>query len=95
MAFSFGNGGFGDIVSDQFSFLDQDADSLQAKGDGGVRQMHNYVHLGYVDTISNVPEDNNPKGSNKISQDLTIEQLQQQREAEYQNIAKRNTSGAF
>ena len=42
MAFSLGGG---DIVSDQYSFLDQDPEELEAKGNGGMRQMHNYVDL--------------------------------------------------
>lgn len=47
MAFSFGGGGsgFGDVVSDQYSFLDQAPEELEAKGNGGMRQMHNYVDL--------------------------------------------------
>lgn len=52
-----GCGGFGGIVSDQYSFLDMDADSLTAKGDGGVRQMHNYVNLDYTDRISAAEDD--------------------------------------
>ena len=52
-----GCGGFGGIVSDQYSFLDMDADSLTAKGDGGVRQMHNYVNLDYTDRISAAGDD--------------------------------------
>ena len=42
MAFSLGGG---DIVSDQYSFLDQEPEELEAKGNGGMRQMHNYVDL--------------------------------------------------
>jgi hypothetical protein len=46
MAFSFGSGGgFGDVVSDSYSFLDQAPEDLEAKGNGGMRQMHNYVDL--------------------------------------------------
>jgi hypothetical protein len=52
-----GCGGFGGIVSDQYSFLDMDADSLTAKGNGGVRQMHNYVNLEYSDRISAAEDD--------------------------------------
>ena len=44
MAFSLG-GGFSNIVSDQYSFLDQAPEDLEAKGNGGMRQMHNYVDL--------------------------------------------------
>jgi thiol-disulfide isomerase/thioredoxin len=41
-AFSGFNGG---IVSDNYSFLDQDDTELSVKGNGGLRQMHNYVTL--------------------------------------------------
>lgn len=44
LAFSFG-GGFNNIVSDQYSFLDQAPEELEAKGNGGMRQLHNYVDL--------------------------------------------------
>ena len=86
IAFSFG-GGFGNIVSDHFSFLDQDPDALMAKGNGGTRQMHNYVDLNYSDNISTPADEQEYKNSNRISKDLTIEQLQQQREAEFQQLA--------
>jgi hypothetical protein len=86
MAFSFGSGGFGDIVSDAYSFLDQGSEELQAKGNGGMRQMHNYVELNYSDKISTPDDDHDYKGSNKISGELTIEQLQQQRDSELQKI---------
>jgi hypothetical protein len=85
MAFSFGSG-FGDIVSDSYSFLDQGAEELEAKGNGGMRQMHNYVDLNFSDNITTPADDHDYKGSNKISGDLTVEQLQQQREAELQKI---------
>lgn len=87
MAFSFGGGGgFGDIVSDAYSFLDQGSEELEAKGNGGMRQMHNYVDLNYSDNITTPADDHDYKGSNKISGDLTVEQLQQQRESELQKI---------
>jgi hypothetical protein len=44
-----GYGGFGGffsssgVVSDNFSFLDQDDAELSAKGNGGLRQMHHYA----------------------------------------------------
>jgi len=85
MAFSF-DGGFNNIVSDQYSFLDMDSDSLAAKGDGGIRQMHNYVDLNYIDKI-NTPEDDVNYKSGKISADVSIEKLQSQREQEFQQIS--------
>jgi hypothetical protein len=77
-AFSFSSGGFSNIVSDNYSFLDQDPDSLMAKGNGGARQMHNYVDLNYSDNISTPTDEQEYKNSNRISKDLTVEQLQQQ-----------------
>jgi len=85
MAFSLGGGGYG-IVSDQYSFLDMDAEALQAKGNGGIRQMHNYVDLNYNDSISTPNDEFEYKGANKISQDLTVEKLQQQRENDLQKV---------
>jgi len=88
MAFSLGGGGNFGIASDQYSFLDMDSDSLAAKGNGGMRQMHNYVDLNYSDRISAPPEDDSErKGANKIPGELTIEQLQQQREQEFQSLS--------
>jgi len=44
--FSFGGSGshFG-IVSDQYSFLDMNDNDLSAQGDGGMRQLHNYMTI--------------------------------------------------
>ena len=89
MAFSFSSGGFGDIVSDQFSFLDMDAESLTAKGNGGMRQMHNYVDLNSNGNLNiECPNDDfDYKKSNKIPEGLTVEQLQQQRDSDLQKIS--------
>jgi hypothetical protein len=83
MAFSLGGGGFG-IVSDNYSFLDMDSEELNTKGNGGMRQMHNYVPLHHSDTIT-TPTDDFDYKKDKLSGDLTIEQLQQQREQEMSN----------
>ena len=80
MAFGFSGSGFGSVTSDQYSFLDMDSDSLSAKGNGGARQMHNYVDLNYSDNISTPDDEHDYKGASKISGDLTVEQLLQQRE---------------
>tara|TARA_B100000927_G_scaffold201069_1_gene162786 strand:- start:499 stop:765 length:267 start_codon:yes stop_codon:yes gene_type:complete len=70
----------GGVASDNFSFLDQSADSMSAKGDGGLRQMHQYATLDYVDKIQTPPDDYEP---NTIgNQGMTMEQIQQQRNAE-------------
>jgi len=86
MAFSFSGGGFGDVVSDSYSFLDQNPEDLQAKGNGGTRQMHNYVDLNYSSSISTPADDFDYKNANKMPADLTIEKLQEQRNSELQQL---------
>ena len=83
MAFSFGDGLgiMGGVVSDNYSFLDMDSESLAAKGNGGLRQMHNYVPLS-GETIIETPKDDYNYKDNKIPEGLTVEQLQEQRNHE-------------
>ena len=82
MAFSLGNsGGFSGVTSDQYSFLDMEPESMTAKGDGGLRQMHNYVHLNHVDSINTPAKDESKPGNN-----MTIEQLQKQRDQEFSSL---------
>jgi hypothetical protein len=83
-SFSFGGGG--DIVSDQYSFLDMEPDSLKATGNGGARQMHNYVDLNFSDSMSTPVDETEYKKSSKMPEGLTVEQLQQQRDQELHKI---------
>lgn len=85
MAFSFG-GGFGDITSDQYSFLDMDPEALKATGNGGMRQMHNYVELNYSDQISTPVDETEYKKVSRMPEGLTVEQLQEQRNSELTKI---------
>jgi len=88
MAFGFGgynNSNF--IVSDNYSFLDQSEDEMSAKGNGGLRQMHNYVGLN-DSSISNFTI-NCPKDDfdYKIKEgDYNIDNIQKKREQELSNI---------
>jgi hypothetical protein len=84
-AYSLGSGGFG-IVSDQYSFLDMDAESMNAKGDGGIRQMHNYVNLDYSDQIRAAEDDGQSKNSGRLTAG-DIEKYQRERDQDI-NIAK-------
>jgi hypothetical protein len=86
MAFSLGGGGgFGDIVSDQYSFLDQNPDELSAEGNGGMRQMHNYVDLntafsGQVSNVNtNASDDFNTtiRGAKKMGEDAASQQMEE------------------
>lgn len=83
LAFSLGNtcNPYG-IVSDQYSFVDMDSDELTAKGNGGTRQMHNYLPLNFnqhqqtIDT----PKEYDDLKNVKVNDEMTIEKIKQSRE---------------
>jgi hypothetical protein len=72
-------GGFG-VASDNYSFLDQSADELSAKGNGGMRQLYNYATLDLVDKIETPPDNYSPDKVGSVS----LEQLQQKRNSDIQ-----------
>ena len=85
-------GGFGGgIVSDNFSFLDQSDNELAVKGDGGLRQMHNYVSLNQADSLTmQLPKDDHDYKSDKLKEgEMSVEALQRRREQELSNISYR------
>lgn len=89
---SFGGfGGMGGIVSDNFSFLDQSPQEFDvAQGNGGLRQMHNYVSLNESFNPANMMTPSDNYNSNKIKDgELSIESLQRKREAELNGISYR------
>lgn len=76
-AFSFASFSPSGITSDQYSFLDMHADDLLAKGQGGLRQMHNYVNFNEDGMMSiETPPDNYT--ADKVD-DSQMQQYQQQR----------------
>ena len=76
----------GGIVSDNYSFLDQSDSELSVKGDGGLRQIHNYVTLNESMNLSmKLPQDD--VEYNKIKEgELSVEALQRRRDEEVANI---------
>lgn len=46
------------IFSDEYSFFDMNADDLLAKGNGGLRQIHNYVTINDTGVTIETPPDN-------------------------------------
>jgi len=80
MAYALGADGFG-VASDNFSFLDQTSDEMSAKGTGGMRQQHFYASINQKDSIETPPETYQADTIGQVS----MEQLQQQREMEYKN----------
>ena len=89
MAFSFNSGSSSwGVASDQYSFWDMEAESLTAKGDGGLRQMHFYASVDHSDNIEAPNDDYSP---NKVD-DKELENYRKQREAQdsaTQNIIRR------
>ena len=82
-AFSLGNSGFfGGVVSDNFSFLDMDSDSLTSKGDGGLRQLHQYSTINDNNGNISTPADEHNYKQSKMPEGMTIEQLQRSRESD-------------
>jgi hypothetical protein len=76
--------GISSVVSDNFSFLDQDPKQLEARGSGGMRQMHSYMSL-EDDSPIYTPEDDTEY--NKDQKSMTLDELKQQRESEFNEIA--------
>ena len=68
----------GTSMSDTYSYLDQTPDEMEAKGEGGLRQMHSFVKLNHDDKIETPPEDYEP---DKVGQ-VDMGKLQASREAE-------------
>jgi hypothetical protein len=65
------------VVSDNFSYLDQNSDELSAKGNGGLRQLYSYATIDYTDKIETPPDDYIP---DKIGE-INVKNLEQQRNA--------------
>jgi hypothetical protein len=81
--------GFGGcIVSDNYSFLDQSDTDLSVKGDGGLRQIHNYVTLNDSMNLSmKLPSDDFDYKTDKLKEgELSVEALQRKREEDLANI---------
>jgi len=81
MAYSF-TGEMGTTMSDNYSYLDQSAEELKAKGNGGMRQMHNFVTLSHKDIIETPPEDYEPDKVGTID----LSKLQGQREQDIRKL---------
>ena len=79
-------GGFsGGIVSDNYSFLDQSDSDLGVKGDGGLRQIHNYVQLNESMNLSMTLPQDDVEYKTKDSE-MSLESLQRRRDEEISNI---------
>ena len=72
----------GRSLSDNYSYLDLTADDLSAKGNGGMRILHNYVTLGTRDNIETPPENYSPDKIGKVN----MAQIQLDRSKDIQKI---------
>jgi hypothetical protein len=68
-------GDYSGVVSDNYSFLDQNSDELSAKGSGGMRQLYSYATIDHQDQIETPPDDYVP---DKIGE-VNIKNLESQR----------------
>lgn len=59
--------GFSGVVSDNYSFLDQNSEDLSAKGNGGMRQLYSYATINQQDSIETPPDDYVPDKVNEDS----------------------------
>ncbi|MBC60889.1 MAG: hypothetical protein CMP11_00365, partial [Zetaproteobacteria bacterium] len=72
------NGSFG-VSSDHFSFWDTNHEDLSASGNGGMKQMYSYAS---IDNDGKKEDIYTPQEQTKEKNNMTLEQLQQQRQSE-------------
>ena len=72
---AFSTSEMGATLSDNYSYLDLSSDELSAKGDGGLRMMHNYTTISDNQTIATPPDDYEP---NKVG-DVDMSKLEAKR----------------
>jgi hypothetical protein len=77
-----------DIVSEKFTYYSMTPDELSAKGKGGMRQMSNYVSAN--DDIKFIETPADTYRPDKVSNNVTIDNLQQKRMDEVSQFAPKN-----
>jgi hypothetical protein len=77
------------ILSEQYTMYNLTPEELSAKGNGGRRQMYNYVSaLQDVITINTPPDTYQP---DKLATDVTVDVLQQKRNTDIQSISSNSS----
>ena len=77
------------IVSEQFTYYNMSPEELSAKGKGAGRQMYNYVSAN--DDINSIPTPPDNYHPDKISGDVTLDSLQNQRNEEINKFFPNNS----
>ena len=75
--------GRSNITSEQFTYYNMTPEELSAKGQGGNRQMYNYVGVNDETNFIQTPPDTYKP--DKLEESLTIDQIQQQRNGDIPN----------
>ena len=70
------------VASDSYSYLDQPAESLQAKGNGGLRQLYTYSTINQDIKIETPKDDYEPDKVGSVS----IDNISQQRENDIRQV---------
>ena len=78
------NGAPNNIVSEQYTMYNMSPDELSAKGTGGNRQLYNYVPVDNNLNLIQTPDDTYKP--NKVGGDVTVDNLQQKRMDEINQI---------
>ncbi len=86
-------GGNKSIVSEKFTFYNMSSDELSAKGKGNNRQMHNYLNANHQMQMMELPPENYKK--EKMSQAITTEFLEQQRNTDIHQSFSNTGQGMF
>ena len=77
------------IVSEQFTYYNMSPEELSAKGKGAGRQMYNYVSAN--DDINSIPTPPDNYRPDKLSGDVTLDSLQNQRNEEINKYFPNNS----
>lgn len=75
-----GTSGFG-VTSDNYSYYNMTPEELSTKGNGGTRQMHNYVSVHHPTQQTTIYTPEETYKPDKVG-DISLEQLQQMRNAD-------------
>jgi len=77
------------IVSEPYTFFSLTPEELSAKGNGGRRQMYNYVSAN--DDVISIPTPPDTYQADKVDQDVTVDGLQQKRMNEIEQTSAQNS----
>jgi glutaredoxin-related protein len=72
LSFSLNSNGFG-VISDEYSFLDQNNEDLSAKGNGGMRQQHHYASIRQNYNIETPPDTYKADTIGEVSMEKLLE----------------------